>query len=431
MPASANDKASWKDFLGLNRSTASLLVAILLITCGSELWGPIVPKQMLEYGAPILLIAAYGSLRDVLEAINYFAGGAIAGRLNARRGLLIFNVLPLFGLLILLLWKSQYAAIAAVPFVFVWDSIAGPATLTVVGQTLDPSRRTMAFSLQAIFRRLSRFIAYSLSAAMLLLAGLHTSDAGARFLWGFRADVLIGIAAVLLALVVQWRFMRSAPADEVTVIHAPWQTLRLFHPELKRLLISDILARLAEGMPRELIVLYTIATIGRPVNESAAIHSSLLLNIQVVVNIVLYIVIGPLASREGLAKKPFIGLTFVFFAAFPLSLAVLGPTLGLAGLCLAYAVGGMREIGEPARKAMITELVPPEMKTQAIGIYWGVRSTAVCLAPMVGGVLWQAGNAVRPGSGPYAMLAGASLMGWLGTAFFYSRFGRAAKERRT
>lgn len=417
-------RAKWSDILGINRSTGSLLIAILLITCGTELWGPIVPKQMRELGASILLIAAYGTLRDVMEAVNYLAGGAIAGRFNTRRGLLLFNVLPLVGLLTLFLWKSPYAPIVAIPFVFVWDSIAGPATLTVVGETLDPSRRTMAFSLQAIFRRVSRFVAYSLSALMLWVGGLRGMDAQAGFVWGFRADVLIGIVAVVAALAVQWRFMQSASVDKVSVIHRPWQTLRAFHPQLKRLLISDILARLAEGMPRELIILYTIATIGRGAVEGAAIHSSLLLNIQVAVNIAMYLMIGPLASRPGLAKKPFIGLTFIFFAAFPLALAVFGPTLGLIGLCLAYVVGGMRELGEPARKAMITELVAPEVKTQAIGIYWGVRSAAVCLAPLAGGALWLTADAVRPGSGPYVMLLGASLMGWLGAGFFYTRFGR-------
>ncbi len=420
-----SDRVMRKDYLGLNRSTASLLAAIVLITCGTELWGPALPKVIDQLGGTILLIAAYGSFRDALEAVNYFAGGAIAGRINTRRGLLLFNLLPIAGLLILLLWVSPYAAIVAVPFVFVWDSIAGPATLAVVGQTLDPARRTMAFSLQAIFRRLSRFIAYSLSAALLWLGGSETGGEEARLLRGFHANVVIGIATVLAALGVQWKYMRSAVADRATIIHRPWQTLRAFHPELKRLLIADILARLAEGMPRELIILFTIATIGRAAHEGAAIHSSLLLNTQVVVNIVLYILVGPLASRAGLAKKPFIGLTFIFFAAFPMALAILGPTLGVAGLCAAYVAGGMREIGEPARKAMITELVDPATKTQAIGIYWGVRSAAVCLAPLAGGALWILAERVRAGSGPYVMLLSASGLGWLGAVFFYGRFGRA------
>jgi len=424
-------RSNWKDFLGINRSTASLLIAILLITCGTELWGPYVPKMIdaRRHGEPVLVIltiALYGSLRDALEAVNYFLGGAIAGRLNTRRGLLLFNVLPLVGLLTLLLWKSPYAPLLAVPFVFVWDSIAGPATLTVVGQTLDPSRRTMAFSMQAIFRRISRFVAYSISSLIVLAAGLRGDAADAVFLKGFRLNVAVGIGAVLAALAVQWRFMRTATADEVTVIHRPWQTLRALDPQLKRLLISDILARLAEGMPRELIILFTIATMGLAVDKGAAVHASLLLNVQVVTNIVLYLLIGPLASRAGLAKKPYIGLTFVFFAAFPLALAVLGPTLGVAGLCLAFVVGGMREIGEPARKAMVTELVPQAMKTQAIGIYWGFRSAAVCLAPLVGGLLWLAGDAVHPGRGPYVMLYVAATIGFLGAAFFYARFARSA-----
>ena len=44
---------------------------------------------------------------------------------------------------------------------------------------------------------------------------------------------------------------------------------------------------------------------------------------------------------------------------------------------LAFAVGGLREFGEPARKAMITELVPADCRTQAMGIYWSARSTGI------------------------------------------------------
>lgn len=430
MQTGAESPVRWQRYLGLNRSTASLLAAIALITCGTELWSPVLPKVIDRLGGTILLIAAYGAFRDLLEAVNYFVGGAVAGRLNTRRGLLLFNVLPLGGLMLLLLWRSPYAALVALPFVFVWDSVAGPATLSVIGQTLDPAHRTMAFSLQALSRRVSRFLAYTASAAVLWIVGRAAADDGATLLRGFDINVAIGIVAVLMAMLLQWRFMRSAHADSATVIHRPLRTLRAFDPQLKRLLAADILARLAEGMPRELIILYTIAVIDRPVHVGAAIHASLLLNIQVVVNILLYLLIGPLASRAGLAKKPFIGLTFVFFAAFPMALAVFGPMWGLAGLCLAYGVGGMREIGEPARKAMVTELVVAETRTQAIGIYWGVRSAAVCLAPLAGGALWLTGEALRTGAGPYCMLAGASLCGWTGALFFYIRFGRITPPQR-
>src|SRR5262249_9343043 len=156
----------------INSSTLSLLGAILLVTAATELWSPLIPEYLKTLRARgganevwgILLVGFYGMCRDGLEALNYYAGGAIAGRFNSRRALLAFNILPLAGLGVLALWNSALAVFVAIPFVFAWDSIAGPATITVVGDALPPNRRTMALSLQSISRRVSRIFAYCISA---------------------------------------------------------------------------------------------------------------------------------------------------------------------------------------------------------------------------------------------------------------------------
>jgi len=241
---------------------------------------------------------------------------------------------------------------------------------------------------------------------------------------GVRADVTIAAGLVVLAIALQFRHMRTASRDHRVALTQPRILYRSFDPQLKRLLAADICARWAEGLAGPLIILFCVPLLAAESAKGTALYQSVLLSIQAVTNVVLYIVIGPLASREGLAKKPFIGLTFLFFALFPVSLALLGPTLGFAGLALAFVVGGLREIGEPARKAMITDLVPTDVKTQAIGLYWSVRSLAVMLASPVGAILWILGDRISPGIGAYAMLLAAGLVGLIGTVFFYARFGR-------
>ncbi|MCX5672343.1 MAG: hypothetical protein NTU94_13585, partial [Planctomycetota bacterium] len=159
--------SGWQTLLAINASTGALLGAIVLVSMGSELWGPFLPKYMRDaLATPILLIAVYGSFRDLLEAINYLLGGWIAGQFNTRRGLLLFNAAPLVGLLVLMLWHHPGAVFVAIPFVFVWDSLAGPALLTVVGDSLPSDRRAMAFSLQALFRRVARILAYAVNAGL-------------------------------------------------------------------------------------------------------------------------------------------------------------------------------------------------------------------------------------------------------------------------
>jgi MFS family permease len=415
----------WRDWLGLNSSTIALLATILLVTTSTELWSPLVPEYLKALRGralsgstlTILLIGLYGLYRDGLEAVNYYAGGAIGGRFNTRRSLLLFNLLPFVGLAVLFLWDSWIAVFVAIPFVFVWDSIAAPAIITVVGDSIPPSRRTMAFSLQAICRRVSRVLACCLGGQLVAWFGQIN---------GVRANAAIAILLVFAAVVVQVRRMRTASRDATPAIHQPRLLFRRFHPELKRLLAADICARWAEGLAGPFIILYCVPILAADPAAGTARYAQILLTIQAVTNIVLYIVIGPLASREGLAKKPYIGLTFLFFALFPVSLAVLGRSLGLVGLALAFVVGGLREIGEPARKAMIADLVPPDVKTQAIGLYWSARSLAVIWASPVGALLWIAGEHLRPGLGPTLTFTIAGLVGFAGAATFFARFGRPA-----
>lgn len=423
----------WKAYFAINSSTGALLGAIMLVCMGSELWAPFVPKYMKGVlSSSLIAIAIYGSCRDFLEAVNYLMGGWIAGRFNTRRGLLLFNATPLVGLLILMFWQSTLAVYVAVPFVFVWDSLAGPALLTVVGDSLSPERRAMAFSLQSLFRRLSRVVAYAITSLLILGTGQKL---------GMRTAFALSFAVVLASLLVQYRFMKTASNDRGTVIHRPWQMLKGFHPQLKRLLAADILARLAEGMPRELIILFTVGVFGKFLGAGAAVAMyGTMLIVSQITSAVTYLPMGAVASKPGFGKRPYIGLTFFFFASFPAMLAAMG-LLSRPGLVpwpvaailmgVAFVFMGMREIGEPARKAMIVDLIPPEYKTQAIGIYWSARSVAVMLAPTVGGLVWIAANMLGgcriddpTGPGPVAMLLASSACGAAGVVYYYARFGK-------
>jgi hypothetical protein len=73
-------------------------------------------------------------------------------------------------------------------------------------------------------------------------------------------------------------------------------------------------------------------------------------------------------------------------------------------------VGGLREIGEPSRKALIVDLVSPGARARGVGLYYLVRSLAIAPAATGGGVLWNASPAV-----PFVLAGG---IGLVGTAIF-------------
>jgi MFS family permease len=414
--AEAPPAEGWRGWLALNASTGALLAAILLVGMGSELWLPLMPEYLNLLQAHLLVIALFGCAKDALDAVAFYLGGTVAARFNTRRALLLFNALPLVGLLILLAWPTRTAVFVALPFVGVWNSIAGPATLRVVGDSLAAHRRSVAFSLQSIQKRLSSLLAYFVSGQLVLLLGE---------LQGVRAAIALALALVSGSLLLQYRFMRTAVVDAVPALQHPWTVLRRFPAPLRQLLLSDVLARWSEGMVREFLILYClsilVASRAMTPAEGTAFYVAVLLSVMNATSLVLYLPIGHLSGKPGAAKKPFIGLTFVFFSLFPLSVVLLGQSAGAWGLVAAFVIGGLREIGEPARKAMVTELAPAEFRTQAIGVYWSARSVAILLAPLAGGVLWV-------GLGPDAAFWTAGALGILGTALFYLRFSGTPKS---
>ena len=412
------EKARWHAWLGLNASTGALLAAILLVGMGSELWSPLMPEYLSGLAAPVLLIALYGSAKDLFDAINFYLGGVLAAHFNTRRALLLFNALPLLGLALLLVWTNKYAIFVALPFVGVWNSIAGPATLRVVGDTLAEHRRPMAFSLQSIQKRVSSMLAYFASGGLVLWLGK---------VQGVRAALALSIVLVAVSWLIQYHYMRTAVSDQVRVHHRPLVLLRRLDPQLRRLLVSEICVRWCDSMPRELIILYCVPLLAPLLRSSAtqtpaelsagaiAFYVGVLLVVMNVTSLLLYFPVGHWASKRGAERKPFIGLTFVFFALFPLALAALGGKAGVWGFVLAFVISGLREFGEPARKAMITELVPADCRTQAIGIYWSARAAGTAPASLAGGVFWCL-------AGPRTMLWCAGALGALGAALFYLRF---------
>src|SRR5438552_4547666 len=171
---------------------------------------------------------------------------------------------------------------------------------------------------------------------------------------------------------------------------------------LRRLLMAEILTRWCDWLVRELVVLYLLVVRGVPIQDVGW-----LLALQNFVALLTYLPIGRLTQTVGL--QPFIGVTFIFFALFPLVLTLVP---GGGWLALAFVVYGLREIGEPARKALITSLLPEPVRARGVGLYWGVRSFVLCWATLVGVALWLTFT-------PQVMLYVAFALGCAGAGIFY------------
>jgi len=97
-----------------------------------------------------------------------------------------------------------------------------------------------------------------------------------------------------------------------------------------------------------------------------------------------YIPVAYLADKN--TKKPYIFITFIFFTIFPLVL-LLARSFEL--MIIAFIIRGLKEFGEPTRKALIMDLAPGDKKASVFGLYYLIRDVIVSLAAFGGAFLWN------------------------------------------
>jgi MFS family permease len=370
---------------------------MVLLGLGEELWSAFVPKYLEALGAGVFVWSAYASLKDVLDALYQYPGGVLADHLGRRRALLLFSLLAIIGYLIYFFGRHWAVFLVGTLFVAAWSSMSLPATFALIGDNLAARRRAMGFSVQSIVKRLPIVVAPALGGWLLLHWGVVR---------GFQLALVVTIALALGALLFQQRFYRESPLVRPPGPGGVRATYRAFHPGLKRLLASDILARLAEGLPAALVVIHVTTNLGATIA-----FYGLLRGLQMLTAIVLYVPAARLAEKWG--QAPFISLAFAFFALFPLVFA-LRPLLPGGNitpfLILAFVVAGLREIGEPARKGLIVDLAGPARRGEVVGVYYLIRGLSVAAAPLLGGWLWTVA--------PTATFATAALLGLAGMAWY-------------
>ncbi len=161
----------------------------------------------------------------------------------------------------------------------------------------------------------------------------------------------------------------------------PFKALQLMSPSLRNLLVSDILIRFCEQIPYAFVVVWCMKIIISPIN---AVQFGVLTAVEMVTALLIYIPVAYLADRG--TKKPFVVMTFIFFTFFPFSLLFCQSFWLLVG---AFILRGLKEFGEPTRKALIMDLAPEGRKAATFGLYYLMRDTVVSMAAFGGAFLWM------------------------------------------
>jgi MFS family permease len=379
--------ARLSDYLGLERNVVAVAVAMFLLGLGENLWKSFLPKYLQALGAPVLAVGLFGTVRDFLDGAYQYPGGWIADRYGRRRALLLFVGLATIGYVIYALAPSWPYVLAGLVFGMAWTSMASPTLFAVVGDALPRERRAIGFTVQATLKRLPIVVAPT-------LGGLAIAAYGVRDGVRLGLAITIVLALVTLAVVARVRIPLVRETSP-TGIRGVWRSLP---KPLQWLLLSDIFIRTCEGLVDVFLVIYATNVLG----VSAPQYGSLIA-IQMATSILVYVPASKVADRTG--RKPFVIATFLCFAAFPVAVILSKSFLGLVA---AFVVGGLRELGEPARKAMIVDLARPDIRARSIGLYYLLRSSAIAPAAFVGGLLWKVAPSV-----PFVAAGAVGLVGVL------------------
>jgi len=121
-----------------------------------------------------------------------------------------------------------------------------------------------------------------------------------------------------------------------------------------------------------------------------------------------YIPVAYLADKT--TKKPFVVITFGFFTLFPLVLLF---SRSFWPMALAFVIRGLKEFGEPTRKALIMDLAPEGKKAGTFGVYYLIRDVVVSFAAFGGAILWSSSAATN-----FLTAFGFGLLGTLYFALF-------------
>lgn len=401
--------------LALNRTMAIVLVTVLLFGLGEELWRPFVPVYLKAQSKELTrqahitgevetralwLVGVFACLLNLFEGFCYIGGGQLTARLGDRGSLIFFGLLTLAGYLLFLLVPLPGIAVVASLLILGWEPLSVPVTFTTVGATVAKEKRGMAFALQSIQKRLPKILGPAIAGWVLDFFVSRSATPEAGEVLGMQALVAGALVLGLCSLGVQFFWMphRKAPMAGPS-LGTIWRELP---PTLRRLLTAEIFTRWCDWLIRDFVVLYVVF-----VQKESFTTAGLLMTLQNITALLTYLPVGRMTEAVGL--QPFIGVTFLFFALFPLVLALVP---GGPWLMLAFVVNGLREIGEPARKALITSLFPEEVRARGVGLYWGLRSFAICWASLVGAFLWQQ-------IGPVGLLYTAFALGCVGAGIFY------------
>lgn len=363
------------DFLGLKKNIVALLGMIILVGLGEKMAERFLPIYLIALGGGVFSIGLLNGMDNLLSALYSFPGGYASDRLGYKKALVLFNLIAMFGYIIVIIFPYWQAVLVGAVFFLSWTAISLPATMDMVSTVLPKHKRTMGVSLHSLVRRIPMALGPVIGGVMI---GLFGEVRGIRLAF-VAALILAGVSLILQQVMIGDEREPHVKKKSSNILNG----FSLLSPSLRNLLISDILIRFCEQIPYAFVVIWCIK-----INKISPIQFGLLTTVEMVTAMLVYIPVAYLADKS--TKKPFVVMTFIFFTIFPL---ILYFSRSFWMMVIAFMLRGLKEFGEPTRKALIMDLAPEDSKAATFGFYYLIRDIVVSIAAFGGAFLWDPSTA--------------------------------------
>lgn len=375
-------------FFSINSSMLGMLIMVILVGMGEKMAERFLPLYLIAMGGTPIIIGLLNGMDNLLSALYSYPGGWLAEKIGYKKALSVFNLMAMFGYLIVIIFPSWIAVLVGAVFFISWTAISLPATMSLISSVVPVNRRSMGISMNSIVKRIPMSLGPILGGALILRYGR---------IQGVRYAFIVAFILAGVALLVQSKFITEQPKMEKTEVS---KGSRRFSANLRHLLVSDILVRFCEQIPYAFVVVWVVEN-----NHINELQFGILTTIEMVTAMLIYIPVAYLADRS--TRKPYVAITFANFTLFPL---VLFFCHNFTAMVVAFIIRGLKEFGEPTRKALIMDMAPENAKASTFGTYYLIRDVIVSFAAFGGAFLWQ--------KSPQLNFLTASVCGLLGTCYF-------------
>ncbi|HPJ20812.1 MAG TPA: MFS transporter [Clostridia bacterium] len=366
---SSNRRRNFLKKSGISGGMLSMAVMVVFIGFGEKMGERFLPLYIISLGGSAVAVALLNTMDNLLSSLYSYPGGWISDKLGHKKALIIFTLFALVGYMIVIFIPVWQSVLIGAVFFIAWTAVSLPAIMSLVSKTMPGNKRVTGVTIHSFVRRIPMALGPVAGGVLIASYGEVT---------GMRIAFSVASVLALLSIGFVIKFM---PEDKPRAAGKEGflRTAGNLRGRLGVLLVSDILVRFAEQIPYAFVVIWVVT-----MNGLTTVEFGILTMIEMVTALIVYIPVAYFADKHG--KKPFVLMTFVFFTLFPLVL-IFSRSFNM--LVIAFIIRGLKEFGEPTRKALIMDLAPEESKAGTFGAYYLVRDIFVSAAAFGAAFLWN------------------------------------------